>query len=278
MLWRDALRKARMQLDAADVEDADREAVYLLQWATGRTFADWVLGGGSLAEAERAQYDAAVTRRAAREPLAYITGFREFFGLNLHVTPAVLIPRPETELMVEAALNALPDGPLRVVDVGTGSGAIALALKAHRPQWQVCGVDISAAALEVASGNGDRLGIPVEWRHSDLLRDVSEAFHAVIANLPYIAPDDASSLSPEVLQEPHGALFAEDRGLYLMERLVLEAPSRLVPGGCLVMECGAGQARALSQQVSANGFEKIEVLPDYAGIDRVVTARLSGSR
>ena len=273
MDWRQALKETALQLEGTGVPDSSREAVYLLQWATGRSYHDWILDGGMLTESEMLRLEEGRRRRARREPMAYITGHQEFYGLDLTVTPAVLIPRPETEHLVEAVLDALDATRVRIVDVGTGSGAIALALKSRRPSWDVVGVDLCPEALAVASQNAWRMNLPITWVRSDLLEVVSGRFHVIVANLPYIDPDWSDQAEPELRFEPDAALYAPEQGLALMRRLVKEAGPHLEPDGQLFLECGFDQAAALRQALAKAGFADIAVMPDYAGHDRIVSGR-----
>lgn len=273
MDWRHVLKQTALQLEGTGVPDSSREAVYLLEWATGRSYHDWILHGGILTEAAASRLVEGGRRRASREPLAYITGHQEFFGLDVAVTPAVLIPRPETEHLVEAVLDNLSETGWRVVDVGTGSGAIALALKSQRPAWDVVGVDWSPEALAVASQNAWRLNLPVTWTRSDLLASVVGRFHAIVANLPYIDPDWSAQAAPELRFEPPGALYAPEHGLALMRRLIQEAGERLEAGGQIFLECGFDQGAALCRELDQAGFRDIRVALDYARHDRVVSGR-----
>jgi release factor glutamine methyltransferase len=211
----------------------------------------------------------AVRRRAVgREPVAYITGRRGFRRLELAVDRRVLIPRPETELLVESAL-ALPAGT-RVLDVGTGSGAVALALKDERPDLDVSGSDVSEDALDVARGNGRRLGLEVRWLHADLLAGLPDAFDAILANLPYVAESERAALAPEIsLHEPAAALFAGADGLALIRSML--AQLKALPGvSFLGLEVGAGQATNVVSLVRAAGFRAVRAERDLAGIERVV--------
>ncbi len=209
-----------------------------------------------------AGFDALVARRAAREPVAYIVGARGFRHLELAVDARVLVPRPETEHLVEAALG-LPHGA-RVVDVGTGSGAVALALAHERPDLAVIGTDSSAAALAVAADNGARLGLDVAWVQGDLLAGV-EGVDAVVSNPPYVG--EGETLPPELAFEPAGALLAGQDGLEVHRRLV---PAALASGAAFVaLEVGEGQAAA----VGALFESPVDVVADLAGIERVVVWR-----
>ncbi len=213
---------------------------------------------------QRDAFSALLARRRAHEPVAYILGRKSFRRITLHVDPRVLIPRPETELLVEVGLT-LPLGA-SVVDVGTGSGAVALALKSERPDLSVWATDVDPDALAVARENGLRLGVGVEFIQADLLDGVDRRFDAVLANLPYVAED--SDLPPEIaLYEPARALFAGPDGLDLIRRLlrmVAEVP---------VVALEVGLAEATASLVLRAGFRSIEVLRDLAGHERVVVAR-----
>ncbi|HLI60975.1 MAG TPA: peptide chain release factor N(5)-glutamine methyltransferase [Solirubrobacteraceae bacterium] len=215
------------------------------------------------------RFDRLARRRLAGEPVAYLTGRRGFRTLELSVDPRVLIPRPETECLVEAALEVLPHGA-SVLDVGTGSGAIALALAAERPDLRVAGVDVSREALAVALANRARLNLDVSFRAADLL-DGSGAVDAVIANLPYVKPD--ADLPVDVAAfEPPLALFGGEDGLVLIRRLAGHMAARQWPTWAL-LEIGESQGDAVSHLLRAAGFHAVEVRPDLAGRDRVVVAR-----
>ena len=209
----------------------------------------------------------AVRRRSVgREPVAYITGVKGFRHLDLHVDGRVLIPRPETETLVEAALG-LP-ASARVVDVGTGSGAVALALKDERPDLAVTATDVSEAALAVARANAARLGLDVHFVRADLLEGVGE-IDAVVSNPPYV--EDGADLPPEIARhEPAQALYAGLDGLEVVRRLVAQAGER--DATFLAVEVGAGQALAVEELALAAGFGRTERRADLAGIERVVAA------
>jgi len=219
--------------------------------------------------AVRAFQDAVRRRCAGREPVAYILGRRGFRHIELAVDPRVLVPRPETELLVEVGLE-LGEGA-RVVDVGTGSGAIALALKQERPDLDVVATDVSADALVVAGANAERLGLDVALHHGDLLAGVGEV-DAVLSNPPYVADGERATLAPEITRhEPPGALFAGADGLDVIRRLV---PAAADAGAALLaIEVGAGQADAVAQLMIAAGFAQVAARRDLAGIERVVVGR-----
>jgi len=223
-------------------------------------------------------YSQQIERRLAGEPIQYITGECEFYGLSFSVNRDVLIPRQETEHVVEKVLElaSLLVGP-RLVDVGTGSGAIAIALAHESPGAKVTATDVSDAALRVARRNAERTGVAerIRFLEGDLLKPVAaEQFEFVVSNPPYVATDDRASLALEVRDhEPDVALFAGSNGLDIYRRLVPAAYRVLVAGGFAVFEIGYGQAEAVAELFSAAGFVDIEFAKDLQGIDRVITAR-----
>ncbi|HUG72385.1 MAG TPA: peptide chain release factor N(5)-glutamine methyltransferase [Steroidobacteraceae bacterium] len=219
-----------------------------------------------------AMYEAGLERRAQGEPLAYITGVKEFWSLPLSVAPGVLVPRPETELLVELCLARRDHAPRRVADLGTGSGAIALALASERPQWRIIATDISADALQIAGINCRRLGIGgIELRQGrwcDALEPGS--FDVVVSNPPYIAPDHPALAA--LRHEPPGALVAADEGYSDLLTIATQARARLQPGGLLLLEHGAAQAARLGAMLAALGYRDIACHQDLAGLDRVTLA------
>lgn len=226
--------------------------------------------------AELAAYEAAIARRAAGEPIQYITGQQEFYGLMLKVSPAVLIPRPETELLVEALLGRLArDRAVSLIDVGTGSGAIAIALACNLPASRVTAVDMSEPALSLAKQNAaaHRVVERVRFLHSDLLKSVvGEKFDVVVSNPPYVPEADRELLEAQVREhEPELALFAGIDGLDVYKRLVPQAWEALRPGGLLAMEIGFGQQSALTSLL--RDWDEVQFLDDLQGIARVVLAR-----
>ncbi len=208
-------------------------------------------------------------RREGQEPLAYILGYREFFGRRFHVTPSVLIPRHETELVVETAL-AFGRSRLRVLDLGTGSGCIAITLKLERPEWDVWASDLSGAALQIARENAETLGAEVTFRHSDLFAGFAgEKFDLIVSNPPYIGVEE--ELPVEVRSfEPRSALFADRSGLAIYERIRESVGDHLAPGGRVILEIGQTQGAAVSAMFGG------EVLRDLSGNYRVVVADGAG--
>jgi release factor glutamine methyltransferase len=260
-----ALREATSVLRGAGSDTARLDAELLLADVLGVGRERLVIDAHmELDPSQRDAFSAVLARREAREPVAYIIGRRDFRRISLLVDRRVLIPRPETEVLVEVGLT-LPFGA-SVVDVGTGSGAVALALKSERPDLTVLGTDVSADALFVARENGLRLGVGVEFIQADLLDGVDRRFDAVLANLPYVAED--SDLPPEIaLYEPARALFAGPDGLDLIRRLlpmVSEVP---------LVALEVGLAEATASLLTRAGFRSVEVVRDLAGLERVVVAR-----
>lgn len=242
-------------------------------------------GDEPLEAASVARFRALEARRASGEPVAQLVGSREFFGLDFDVTPAVLIPRPETELLVETALDALEGiGAPRVLDLGTGSGAIAVAIASARPDARVWAVDRSADALAVAARNAARLlddarqgGAPsfVEGSWYDAL-DPSLRFDAIVSNPPYIASGDPHLTTGDLRFEPRSALTDEADGLTALRAIVADAPRWLAPNGVLWMEHGYDQAEAVRALLAARGFGEVRSASDLAGIERISGGRFDG--
>jgi len=206
-------------------------------------------------------------RRLAGEPVAYLLGHKEFFGFTLQVTPDVLVPRPDTETLVDWALEVLSPTPTaRVVDLGTGSGAIALALKATQPSLQVEAVDYSHAALAVAQANAQRLGLAVTFRQGSWLSGTQGQFQAIVSNPPYIRENDEHL--PALRFEPHQALTAGDDGLDDIRTIIQQARARLQPGGWLLLEHGYDQADEVRALLEAAGFVQVQSRQDLADIER----------
>ncbi len=224
-------------------------------------------------------YEVCLARRQHHEPIQYILGVQEFYGLPFRVTPAVLIPRPETEHLVEEVLKRLPnDRPLTIADIGTGSGAIAIALAKHLPQASLLALDLSSAALEIAQSNASTLQVSdsIKFTVSDLLEALPlqqrlDYFDAIVSNPPYVPLEAAAELHPQVREyEPASALFAGAGGLDIYRRLIPQAHQALRPGGLLALEIGHGQREDIAKLLS--GWRNLDFQNDLQGIPRVALA------
>jgi release factor glutamine methyltransferase len=274
---RQAVRQAADELQRAGMKTPARDAELLLVHTTGLSRTDLIASPTqTLTAAQERRYRELIDRRANWEPIQYITGEREFYGLRFTVTPEVLIPRPETEHLVEAALERIPPNvPFHIADVGTGSGAIAVALAVGRPTASVIAVDISAAALKIARQNASANGVAarIEFVEADLLVGIAaQSVDMVVSNPPYVADGERETLDAEVKNyEPARSLFAGPTGLEVYERLIPQAANALRPGGWLIMEIGAGQQSQLSQLLK--NWSNVSFIPDLQGIPRVVLAQ-----
>jgi release factor glutamine methyltransferase len=277
MTLAECVAQAEAQLRAGPhFERARRDAELLLQFVLGRDRA-FVLAhpNDQVGQHSIQRYFALVAQRLSGEPVQYIVGEQEFYGLPLRVSPDVLIPRPETEHLVEKALQlaAQFEWP-RVVDVGTGSGAIAIAMAHRLPQAHIAAVDISIGALILASKNAKQNALVgrIRFMESDLLAAVvNERFQIVVSNPPYVPSGDRESLSAEVREhEPGLALFAGEDGMDVYRRLIPDSFAVLTPGGFVALEIGYGQSESVTSLLEQAGFQHIEILPDLQGIPRVV--------
>ena len=265
-----------------DVPSPRLNAELLLMFVLGRERAYlYAYPERELTPEEHSRYDEVVHERACGCPTQYITGHQEFWGLDFIVSPAVLIPRPETEHVIETVLELVkqhsPDGKLRLIDIGTGSGCIALAVASELPQAEIHACDISEEALEVARANAVRLGLEqkVQFRHSDLLSTYpGEQFDFVISNPPYVGESEADKVQKQVREfEPKAAVFSGWEGMDIYKRLIPQAHAALKPGGWLVTEIGFSTEEKVKALL--NGWSEIQTTADLQGIPRVVAARVS---
>ena len=283
MTRRSLLDQATTLLEAAGVESARRSAEWMLEETTGAARVALVSRPDAPVDAAAvALFGRMVARRVAREPVQYVLGHADFYGLRLTVTPSVLIPRPETEEVVEEALRRVRglERPV-VLDVGTGSGAVAIAVKHERPDAEVFAVDVSPHALAVAAGNAARLGLAVTFVCADALRPqfaagVPPTFDLIVSNPPYVPASERAGLAPEVRDhEPALALFVDDADpLRFYRALAGHAGVLLRPGGWLVAETHCDHGPGVGAVFGDAGLADVAVLPDLAGRDRIAVGRL----
>ena len=268
---------ARMRL-ASRSGSSGLDAEVLLGFALDRSRSS-LIGFPELgvSAAETARFRRLVEQRAAGVPVAYLTGRREFHSLTLNVSPATLVPRPETELLVDKVLERLaPGAGARVLDAGAGCGAVAVAIKYRRPDCQVVGVDRSGAALEIAAGNGARFGLDIHWVRSDWYAGIAGGrFQFVVSNPPYVRRDDPALTSPDLRHEPLEALDGGAEGLDSLRAVIAGAPRVLTPRGTLLLEHGFDQAQPVRELLDECGFRAIETHRDSAGLDRVSIGELA---
>lgn len=276
------LTKARQRLTQAlglPPEEARSEAQILLREALDVTRA-WLIANAerTLTDEQHAGFQRLLERRLQGEPVAYILGSREFYGLEFAVAPGVLIPRPDTETLVEAALARIPTAaPLRILDLGTGSGAIAIAIAIHRPMADVTAVERSEAALAIARTNVEKLGAKnLRLRHSDWFAALTgESYDLIVSNPPYIANADAHLTQGDLRFEPATALASGADGLDDIRRIAAATPGHLNPGGWLLLEHGYDQAARVAELLKGEGFAEVGHAADLAGIQRVTLGKLA---
>ena len=268
------LRAAASELSTS--ESPRRDAEILLEHVTGKARTYLLAFGETLLTPEQeAQLAALLARRKTGEPVAHLTGEREFWSLPLYVSAATLIPRPDTECLVEQALARLPDGPCRILDLGTGTGAIALALASERPDCQVTAVDVMPDAVALAQRNLARLGFSnVQINQSSWFSALAQhAFEMIVSNPPYIDEHDPHLSQGDVRFEPLTALVAANDGLADIEHIITTAREHLVPGGWLLLEHGWTQGAAVRALFSAAGYASVETCRDYGGNERLTLGK-----
>jgi len=268
------LEKAKLLTDVTDSARLDAEVLLAHVLGKDRTYL-YTWSDKTLSTEQARRFDRLLARRQQGEPVAYLIGEREFWSLTLKVDPSTLIPRPDTELLVEQALELLPTSPRRVVDLGTGTGAIALALASERPKWQLLALDKSADAVALARENCERCGLDnVEVLQSDWFAAVGEQqFDLVVSNPPYIDPVDPHLQQGDVRFEPLSALIADDAGLADIRTIARQSRDYLKAGGWLMLEHGFEQGSAVREILQAGGYREVRTCRDLAGLERVTLGR-----
>lgn len=276
MTLRQAYEEGIEKLKEAGIEEAGLDAWYLLEYVTGINRATYFADSNQeMKDSHRATYQTLISERETRIPLQHLTGVQEFMGLEFRVNEHVLIPRQDTEILVETALEKInTKKPLRVLDMCTGSGCILLSVLSYgRKKCEITGVgvDVSDKALQVAKENARILQVDAEWIESDLFSGVSEKFDMILSNPPYIPSAVIKTLQPEVREhDPLLALDGKEDGLYFYRKIIEESRNYLQPGGWLIFEIGAEQGEAVSSYLKQNGFVQVAVKKDLTGLDRVV--------
>lgn len=275
MKYRELLQEGTEQLKKAAIADANVDAAYLLEYVCGIDRTHYLLCMTETVPPQMAaQYEEAIALRASHQPLQYITGEQEFMGLSFQVSPEVLIPRQDTETLVEQTQRVLKDDD-RILDMCTGSGCILISLLHENKTCQGMGVDIADTSIALARENAKKNGVQAEWLVSDLFSDVYGAFDVIVSNPPYIATEVLQELMPEVIEhEPKRALDGYEDGLYFYRQIIADAPKFLKPGGWILFEIGYDQGESVPALLEEAGFTEITVIKDYNGNDRVVRARL----
>lgn len=276
MTLRQAYEEGIERLKEAGIEEAGLDAWYLLEYVTGINRATYFADSNQeMKDSHRVTYQTLISERETRIPLQHLTGVQEFMGLEFRVNEHVLIPRQDTEILVETALEKInTKKPLRVLDMCTGSGCILLSVLSYgRKKCEITGVgvDVSDKALQVAKENARNLQVDAEWIESDLFSGISEKFDMILSNPPYIPSAVIKTLQPEVREhDPLLALDGKEDGLYFYRKITEESRNYLQPGGWLIFEIGAEQGEAVSSYLKQNGFVQVAVKKDLTGLDRVV--------
>lgn len=275
MTYQEANQKGKTILEEHNIEDGAVDAWLLMEFVTGMSRTRFFVDGMfQMKSEEEERYFQLIEKRAKRIPLQHLTGVQEFMGLEFMVNEHVLIPRQDTELLVleaEKQLRKTGDGSLKVLDMCTGSGCIAISLKTRNPQIQCMAADISEKALEMAKKNAEKLQTEIQFLHTDMFANITGTFDLIVSNPPYILTKVIESLEEEVrLYDPLSALDGKEDGLYFYRILVKESPRFLKDGGWLYMEIGHDQSTSVEALLIGAGFEEIRTEKDLAGLDRVV--------
>mgnify|MGYP000360267563 FL=1 len=275
MNYTEAFLMGMQKLKEAEIGEAQLDARLLLEEVCGTDHNTLLCHGDrEVSEAEEEQYRKALEQRAVHVPLQHLLGYQNFMGLRFQVNEHVLIPRQDTEILVEEAMRYLHDG-MRILDLCTGSGCILLSLLHYSNDCEGVGVDISQEALQVAAQNAELLGIKADFLKSDLYEKVTGKFDLLVSNPPYIERKVIPTLMEEVREyDPYIALDGGEDGLDFYRRIIGGAQDYLKRGGQILMEIGSGQAKAVSELLREAGFKEIDVCRDFAGLDRVVSGRL----
>lgn len=275
MNYTEAFLMGMQKLKEAEIGEAQLDARLLLEEVCGTDHNTLLCHGDrEVSEAEEEQYRKALEQRAVHVPLQHLLGYQDFMGLRFQVNEHVLIPRQDTEILVEEAMRYLHDG-MRILDLCTGSGCILLSLLHYSNDCEGTGVDISKEALQVAALNAELLGIKADFFKSDLYEKVTGKFDLLVSNPPYIERKVIPTLMEEVREyDPYIALDGGEDGLDFYRRIIGGAQDYLKRGGQILMEIGSGQAKAVSELLREAGFKEIDVCRDFAGLDRVVSGRL----
>lgn len=275
MNYTEAFLMGMQKLKEAEIGEAQLDARLLLEEVCGTDHNTLLCHGDrEVSEAEEEQYRKALEQRAVHVPLQHLLGYQDFMGLRFQVNEHVLIPRQDTEILVEEAMRYLHDG-MRILDLCTGSGCILLSLLHYSNDCEGVGVDISQEALQVAAQNAELLGIKADFLKSDLYEKVTGKFDLLVCNPPYIERKVIPTLMEEVREyDPYIALDGGEDGLDFYRRIIGGAQDYLKRGGQILMEIGSGQAKAVSELLREAGFKEIDICRDFAGLDRVVSGRL----
>ena len=271
--YRDLLRWGRMELNRAHIPDGDLDAWSLMEYVFEMDRAHYFLRESEEAGSQEEEYRRLISLRCGRIPLQHLTHQAWFMGLEFYVDGRVLVPRQDTEILVEEAVRRLEDGQ-RLLDMCTGSGCILLSILSQKPCCKGTGVDLSADALEVARLNGRRLNITADFRQSDLFTDIGGRYEMIVSNPPYIPTGVIPTLEEEVRSyDPNLALDGGEDGLSFYRRIVEQASTRLEDGGWLLFEIGHDQGRCVRDMMENAGYGELQVVKDLAGRDRVVLGR-----